>query len=89
MITPEQSASYYESRGLALGEQLVEDVVEDEDREPCACRDHFLYGPDGDCPACAGTGFVDTPNEWCDRCGLTGACQDCDPDRYRDARLDR
>lgn len=91
MITPEQSAAYYEARGLAAGEQAdPPDLENDNDeRHPCACRDRFLYGPPDDCPACAGSGFVDTPNEWCDRCGLTGNCPDCDPDRFRDERGNR
>lgn len=84
MITPEQSAAHYEARGLALGEQPAEpdDLEDDDDRHPCACRDHFLYGPPDDCPACVGTGFTDTPNDWCDACGLTGLCRDCDGDAY-------
>lgn len=46
----------------------------------------------GACEACNGVGQVDpqdSPN-WCDRCGLTGRCPDCDPpdpnDRYDDDR---
>ena len=87
-ITFEQSAAYNAAKG-AVGEQPAEPNDLDDDRHPCACRDHFLYGPPDDCPACAGSGFTDTPNDWCDACGLTGLCRDCDPDRYRDARLDR
>ena len=89
-ITFEQSAAHYEAKGRALGEQPDDpDEIEADDRHPCACRGVFLYGPPDDCPACAGSGFTDTPNDWCDACGLTGACPDCDPDRYRDTALDR
>lgn len=70
---------WFEAKGTAAGESA--DAPDDE-LHPCACRDHFLYGPPEDCPACAGTGFTDTPNQWCDACGLTGLCRDCDGDAY-------
>lgn len=40
------------------------------------------------CAACDGTGEVvgaDHP-DWCDRCGLTGRCPDCDPPDRDDDR---
>lgn len=89
MIAPEQSAAFYEQRGRVLGEQ-PDDVegFEDDERIPCACRDHFLYGADAHCPACSGTGFTDVANQWCDACGLYGTCPDCSDGDY-DERGDR
>lgn len=80
-ITFEESSAYYARKGLA-------DEQPDESYE-CACVQEHLFGVDAHCPACRGTGVVDEPNTWCDVCGLSGACRDCDPDRERDARLDR
>jgi hypothetical protein len=54
----------------------------------CACAEQHLYGADPDCPGCSGLGKVIEPNVWCDACGLTGACNDCDGDAY-DRRGDR
>lgn len=53
----------------------------------CACVS--AIGGDSDCPGCDGLLVVTDRNEWCDRCGLTGNCPDCDPDTYLDARRDR
>lgn len=85
MITPEQSAAYNAAKGAA-GEQGCDGECDDARCEDCnivcACVAEFLYGVDPHCPACDGTGLVEDRNTWCDRCGLTGACPDCDGDAY-------
>lgn len=40
------------------------------------------------CETCKGEGQIDPRDsaDWCDRCGLTGACPDCDPREQDDDR---
>lgn len=57
-------------------------------RCPLNCDGSHVQDQPYPCDTCKGEGQIDPRDsaDWCDRCGLTGACPDCDPREQDDDR---
>lgn len=76
--------------GFASAQRAFEappdDLPDGEVECPSECTDEDTGKPDPDCSRCEGKGWIyeDEHPDWCNRCGLTGRCPDCDPPERED-----